>query len=191
MLLQTFLMPGNSVAVCSIMTYTICLLLRISFITISTLTITDNFNVDELNLPNTKELVDELDKSDNESVDDSSFMNNELKSANFYSDENGLIVPRKRTRQPILEVNSYSELLYVIEKYRCVAVLYEDGSPVLYMINITASYSNIIMKKLMVRIIDSNLLEHLFLREVSKLNMIWSSSKPILIFSTLVGGGSI
>ena len=142
MLLQTFLMPGNSVAVCSIMTYTICLLLRISFITISTLTITDNFNVDELNLPNTKELVDELDKSDNESVDDSSFMNNELKSANFYSDENGLIVPRKRTRQPILEVNSYSELLYVIEKYRCVAVLYGDGSPVLYKNNIDSSYLN-------------------------------------------------
>ena len=142
MQIHTLFMAGNSVAVCSIMSYTICLLLRISFITISTLTITDNFNVDELNLPNTKELVDELDKSDNEAIDDSSLLNNELNSANFYSDENGLIIPRKRTRQPILEVNSYSELLYVIEKYRCVAVLYEDGSPVLYIINITASYSN-------------------------------------------------
>ena len=130
MQLHALFMPGNSVAVCSIMSYTVCLLLRISFITISTLTITDNFNVDELNLPNTKELVDELDKSDYEPVDDSSLLNNEPNSASFYSDENGLIIPKKRIRHPILEVNSYSELLYVIEKYRCVAVLYEDGSPV-------------------------------------------------------------
>ena len=142
MLVQTHLVSVNHVAVCSIMSYTICLLLRYLFIIISTLTITDNFNVDELNLPNTKELVDELDKSDNESVDDSSILNNELNSANLFSDENGLIIPRKRTRQPILEVNSYSELLYVIEKYRCVAVLYEDGSPVLLINNIASSYSN-------------------------------------------------
>ena len=130
MLVQTHLVSGNYVAVCSIMSYMICLFLRFFFVAISVLTIVDNFNVEELNLPNTKELVDELDKSDNEPLDDSRILNKGLDSVPHHGKENTLIVPRKRTREPILEVNSYSELLYVIEKYRCVAVLYEDGSPV-------------------------------------------------------------
>ena len=114
------------------MSYMVCLFLRLFFIAISVLTIADNFNVEELNLPNTKELVDELDKSDNEPIDDSSTLDNGLNSVPYDGKENTLIIPRKRIREPILEVNSYSELLYVIEKYRCVAVLYEDGSPVIF-----------------------------------------------------------
>ena len=130
MLSHTFFISGYSASICSIMSFSICLFLRLFFICISISSLADNFNVDELNLPNTQELVDELDKSDNDPTQDSSQSQNELNSAPFISDANSLIFPRKRTREPILEVNSYSELLYVIEKYRCVAVLYEDGSPV-------------------------------------------------------------
>ena len=130
MLSHTFFISGYSASICSIMSFSICLFLRLFFICISISSLANNFNVDELNLPNTKELVDELDKSDNYPTHDSSQSHNELNSVPFISDENSLIFPRKRTREPILEVNSYSELLYVIEKYRCVAVLYEDGSPV-------------------------------------------------------------
>lgn len=130
MLLHTFIISGFSESICSIMSFSLCLFLRLFFIFISILSLAENFNVDELNLPNTKELVDELDKSDNDPTHDSSQSNHELDSVPFYSDTKNLIFPRKRTREPILEVNSYSELLYVIEKYRCVAVLYEDGSPV-------------------------------------------------------------
>ena len=143
MLAHTFVVSGYSAPICCIMSYSVCLFLRFFFIIISILSITENFNVDELNLPNTKELVDELDNSDNEPADDSFLLNNGVNSVPFYNDGNNLIFPRKRTREPILEVNSYSELLYVIEKYRCVAVLYEDGSPVLFDSNIIIMHLDI------------------------------------------------
>ena len=111
-------------------------ILRISIILISGTHIAVNFEADELGLPNTKELVDELDNSDSELLEDTSGINEEnLNQREPNIEQNNLRIPRKRKREAILEVDSYHELSYVIEKYRCVAVLYQDSSEVLTFFN--------------------------------------------------------
>ena len=138
---KSFSSSNNTVAICSVMSFLVCLVLRILIIVISGTHIVVNFEADDLGLPNTKELVDELDKSDSELLEDISGINDENPNQREPSlDQSNLRIPRKRKREAILEVDSYHELSYVIEKYRCVAVLYEDGSPVLHMYNIAASY---------------------------------------------------
>ena len=119
------------------MSFLVCLVLRILIIVISGTHIVVNFEADELGLPNTKELVDELDKSDSELLEDISGINDEnLNQREPSLDQSNLIIPRKRKREAILEVDSYHELSYVIEKYRCVAVLYQDSSEVISILNV-------------------------------------------------------
>ena len=134
---KSFSSPNNTVAICSAMSFLVCLVLRILIIVISGTHIVVNFEADELGLPNTKELVDELDKSDSELLEDISGINDENPNLREPSlDHSNLRIPRKRKRQAILEVDSYHELSYVIEKYRCVAVLYQDNSEVISVLNV-------------------------------------------------------
>ena len=101
------------------MSFLVCLILRILIIGISGPHIVVNFEADDLGLPNTKELVDELDKSDSELLEDISGINDENPNQREPSlDQSNLIFPRKRKREAILEVDSHHELSYVIEKYR-------------------------------------------------------------------------
>ena len=133
---KSFILQNNTVAICSIMSFLACLFLRISIILISGTHIAVNFEADELGLPNTKELVDELDNSDSELLEDTSGINEEkLNQREPNIEQNNLRIPRKRKREAILEVDSYHELFYVIEKYKCVAVLYQDSSEVLTFFN--------------------------------------------------------
>ena len=74
---KSFSSPNNTVAICSAMSFLVCLVLRILIIVISGTHIVVNFEADELGLPNTKELVDELDKSDSELLEDISGINDE------------------------------------------------------------------------------------------------------------------
>ena len=129
---KSFSSSNNTAAICSVMSFLVCLVLRISIIVISGTHIVLNFEADELGLPYTKELVDELDKSDSELLEHISGINDEnLNQREPSLDQSNLIIPRKRKREAILEVDSYHELSYVIEKYRCVAVLYQDSSEVI------------------------------------------------------------
>ena len=135
---KSFILQNNTVAICSIMSFLTCFFLRISIILISGTHIAVNFEADELGLPNTKELVDELDNSDSELLEDTSGINEEkLNQREPNIEQNNLRIPRKRKREAILEVDSYHELSYVIEKYRCVAVLYQDSSEVISVSNIS------------------------------------------------------
>ena len=127
---KALLMPIKTAAVCSAMSFLMCVFVRTIIVVISLSHISVNFNADELSLPNTEELVNELDNDDNEQLDDPNNSNVEKVFRALTTKNNNLITPRKRTRVPILEVHSYSELSYMIEKYRCVAVLYQDGSEV-------------------------------------------------------------
>ena len=122
------------------MSFLFCLVLRILIIVISGTHVVVNFEADELGLPNTQELVDELDKSDSELLEDISGINDEnLNQREPSLDQSNLIFPRKRKREAILEVDSHHELSYVIEKYRCVAVLYQDSSEVVTFCNCSKS----------------------------------------------------
>ena len=135
---KSFSSPNNTVVICSAMSFLVCLVLRILIIVISGTHIVVNFEADELGLPNTKELVDELDKSDSELLEDISGINEENPNPRESSlDQSNLRIPRKRKREAILEVDSYHELSYVIEKYRCVAVLYQDNSEVITVLNVS------------------------------------------------------
>ena len=135
---KSFSSQNNTVAVCSAMSFLVCLLLRILIIVISGTHIVVNFEADELGLPNTKELVDELDKSDSELLEDISSINDENPTQREPGlDQSNLRIPRKRKREAILEVGSYHELSYMIEKYRCVAVLYQDSSEVISISNVS------------------------------------------------------
>ena len=137
---KSFSSPNNTVAICSAMSFLVCLVLRILIIVISGTHIVVNFEADELGLPNTKELVDELDKSDSELLEDISGINDDNSNEREPSlDPSNLRIPRKRKREAILEVDSYHELSYVIEKYRCVAVLYQDSSEVIASLSILKS----------------------------------------------------
>ena len=123
-------MPTNTTAICSVMSFSTCILLRSIIIIISLSQIVKNFNEDDLILHNTEELVGELEINDEEQYDDSSNSKDVIYSRSPYTYGRNLIIPRRRTREAILEINSLTELSYVIEKYRCVAILYQDGSEV-------------------------------------------------------------
>ena len=112
------------------MSFSLCLLLRTTIIIISVAHLVYNFSGEDLNLENAKQLVDELDKSDIEQFDDLTSSKDDITSSTSGTEERTLVFPRKRIREAIVEVNSHSELSYVIEKYRCVAVLYQDGTEV-------------------------------------------------------------
>ena len=83
-----------------------------------------------MNLENTEELVRELEINNEEKYDDSSILQDEHHLQNSNTTGAALGIRRKRTREAILEVQSLTELSYVIETYRCVAILYQDGSEV-------------------------------------------------------------
>ena len=123
-------MPANATAICSIISFTMCILLRSIIFVISISQIAKNFNEDELNLQNTEELEGELGGNNEEQYEESSHLKDELYSRSSNTEGGTLLIPRKRTREAILEINSSTELSYVIEKYRCVAILYQDGSEV-------------------------------------------------------------
>ena len=127
---KAFSLSGNTVAICSIMSFSLCLFLRTAIIIISIAHLVYNFSGEELNLANAKQLVDELDTIDIEQLEDATSSKDDSVSRTSGTEDSTLIHPRKRTREAIVEVNSHSELSYVIEKYRCVAVLYQDGSEV-------------------------------------------------------------
>ena len=154
------------------MSFLVCLVLRILIIVISGTHIVVNFEADELGLPNTQELVDELDKSDSELLEDISGINDEnLNQREPSLDQSNLIIPRKRKREAILEVDSYHELSYVIEKYRCVAVLYQDSSEVISVSNISKIniYSSEYNRSVGYALLLQN--EFHFFRKVSRLSM--------------------
>ena len=128
MVTKAFLLFGNTVVICSIMSFSLCLLLRNAIIIISVAHLVYNFSGEDLNLANARQLVDELDNSHTEQYDDLMSLKDEIISQIPEKEQRNLIFPRKRIREAIVEVNSQSELSYVIEKYRCVAVLYQDES---------------------------------------------------------------
>ena len=149
---KLLLMPTRYSAMCSIISFSICIFIRLLLIVISLSHIAKNLNAGETNTQqlNANEVESEIADNTEDLYEDSLNTNDTAFLDLSSTREDNLIVRRKRRRQAILEITSTTELSYVIEKYRCVAILYEDDSQVkckicgsFYALKITPQSSNL------------------------------------------------